>query len=116
MFAGRVALTFIGPAGILAIASICLQSISHRDVFAFHSALTHAAGSNIDCSPESATGGQLGRVLSDVCAQPTMITNSNNPDSKIAERFAFICPTEYSLSLAIASYRIPSDDPHNFRW
>jgi len=107
MFAGRVALTFIGPADILAIASICLQSISQREVFAFQSALTQAAGSNIDCSPESATGGQLGRVPSEVCAQPTMITNSSSPDSKIAERFAFICPTAYSLSPVIASYRIP---------
>ena len=90
---------------MLAIASICVQSRSQRDVSAFQSALTQAVGSNINCSVESDTGGQLGRDVSDVCAHAAKIINSNNPDRRITDRVAFICPTAYSNFLNFESPR-----------
>lgn len=79
-------------------ASICVQSISQRDVFAFQSARTRAVGINMDCSMESDTGGQVGRGVSDLCAQAAKIISSNRPDRRIAECFAFICRTAYFVT------------------
>ena len=90
-------LTLFAGKAMLAIESISVHRISHCLALEFQSARIQAVGPNINCIISSASGGHVGRFVSDVCDQTAIIIKNKKPNNSTTDRFAFIMPQDTTL-------------------